>query len=239
MITSSQSSAIGPWRFAVTSHFGPANARAASSVSAVSPSWLTSTSTSASAATAPPRARRRPDRPPSAPRGTTCRSRRRRRDPPAAAGRSAPEPATPAAPRRPSASSPATGASIPWPAMGVFERHSLSNGLRVLCADAARAVGLLLRDARCGLPLRDGGDERDRPAAAHVLQGDRAAADGPRHRRRDRRDRGASSMPSPARSTPATTSAAPPKPATRHSTSSSTCSATPSSTPRRSSARRA
>ena len=39
--------------------------------------------------------------------------------------------------------------------------------------------------------------------------------------------------------TRATTFAAPPKPATRHSTSSSTCSATPSSTPRRSSARRA
>ena len=34
---------------------------------------------------------------------------------------------------------PATGASIPWPAMGVFERHSLSNGLRVLTAPMPHA----------------------------------------------------------------------------------------------------
>ena len=75
--------------------------------------------------------------------------------------------------------------------MGVFERHALSerpagpDG-----ADAARAVGLLLRHARGGLALRDRGDERDRPLRrAHVLQGDRAAADRARHRRRDRRDR--------------------------------------------------
>ncbi len=57
-------------------------------------------------------------------------------------------------------------------------------------ADAARAVGLLLRHARGRLALRDRGDERDRALRrAHVLQGDRAAADGARHRRRDRRDR--------------------------------------------------
>ena len=35
--------------------------------------------------------------------------------------------------------SPATGASIPWPAMGVFERQSLSNGLRVLTAPMPHA----------------------------------------------------------------------------------------------------
>ena len=58
-------------------------------------------------------------------------------------------------------------------------------------ADAARAVGLLLRHARRRLTLRDGRDERDRALRrAHVLQGDGAAADRARHRRRDRCDRG-------------------------------------------------
>ena len=46
--TSSQSAAIGLSALPVTSHFGPGNACAASSVSGVSPSWLTSTSRSAS-----------------------------------------------------------------------------------------------------------------------------------------------------------------------------------------------
>ena len=57
-------------------------------------------------------------------------------------------------------------------------------------ADATGAVGLVLRDARRGLALRDGGVERHRALRrAHVLQGDGAPPDRARHLHRDRLDR--------------------------------------------------
>ena len=239
--TSSQSAAIGPSGFAVTSHFGPANARAASSVSGVPPSWLTSTSTSASGGASTASSA-------STPFAARLGGVERRA---AADGRDA------------SVRQPRVGRHLGQP-LGLrrdrlphlLARHGClytmagDGGLRAPLAverpagadraDAARAVGLLLRHARRRLALRDGGDERDRALRrAHVLQGHRAAADGARHRRRDRLRSAASSTPSPARSTRATTSAAPPRRATRRSTCSSTCSATPSFDPRRSSARRA
>ena len=123
----------------VTSTFRPSNAFAASIVSGVPPSWLTSTSVSA-------------------PRGASTNSSASTPWPDVwAAWNDVPHPT---ATTRPFGSSvpvgtwashsgcaatafrifsPATGASIPWPGMGVFERHSLSNGLRVLTAPMPHA----------------------------------------------------------------------------------------------------
>src|SRR6188472_2023779 len=139
MTTSSQSAAIGPCGFAVTSHFGPANACAASSVSGVSPSWLTSTSTSTSGGASTNSSA-------SIPLPEVC-----------AAWNDVPQPTTAT---RPSGSrlstgtcashsgwaatvafvfSPATEASIPCGPVDVFERFSLDNGLRVLTAPMPHA----------------------------------------------------------------------------------------------------
>src|SRR5829696_7753011 len=123
----------------VTSTFGPGNARAASTVMGVPPSWLTSTSMSAaggdrrhSSASIPspvvwaawkevphPTASTRP----------VGRS--------GSVGTWASQAGCAATPR--AIFSPATGASIPWPGMGVFERETLSNGLRVLTAPMPQA----------------------------------------------------------------------------------------------------
>ena len=76
-ITSSASSASGESAVPVTSHFGPGNARAASSVSGVPPSCETQTIRSASRRGEHGLERLQRDRRRSAPRGTTSRSRRR------------------------------------------------------------------------------------------------------------------------------------------------------------------
>ena len=130
---------IGSSRFAVTSHFGPANACAASSVSGVSPSWLTSTSTSASGGCSRNSSA-------STPLPEVC-----------AAWNEVPQPTTatrPSGSRRSTGTcashsgwaataalvfSPATAPSIPCGAVGVFERFSLENGLRVLTAPMPHA----------------------------------------------------------------------------------------------------
>ena len=66
-----------------------------------------------------------------------------------------------------------------------LQRHPRAHG-----ADAAGAVGLVLRHVRGRLALRDRRDRRHRPfRRAHVLQGHRAAPDRARHLGRDRRDR--------------------------------------------------
>ena len=75
--------------------------------------------------------------------------------------------------------------------MGVFERETLSNGLRVLTApmphvQSVACFVMLAAGSRYETPR----DERDRALRrAHVLQGHRAAPDRARHRHRDRRDR--------------------------------------------------
>ena len=133
--------------------------------------------------------------------------------------------------------------------VGLYDREGLTD-LRAQHArqrparpdgrSAARAVRRRARDAGRRLPLRDAGDERNRALLrAHVLQGNRAAADAPRRSQARSTRSAASSTPSPARRARRTTSSARPSTATSRSTSSSTCSATPASPPRRSSARRA
>ena len=125
--------------------------------------------------------------------------------------------------------------------MSVYQRHTLSNGLRVLTAplDHAKSVACYVMLA-AGSPVRARVEPRDCPLRrAHVLQGHRAEADGARHRGRGRLGSAASSTRSRRRSTRATTSAVAASSATRRSTSSSTCSATRSSMRRRSIARRA
>ena len=107
-------------------------------------------------------------------------------------------------------------------------------------ADVPRAVRLVLRDVRGRLALRAARGERHRALRrAPLLQGDGAAADGPRHRDRDRLDRRRVQRLHGQGGDRRTTSSAPPRRATSRSTSSSTCSATRASTPTRSSARRA
>ena len=224
-------SARPPCRSRATS--GPANARAASSVSGVSPSWLTRTSRSASGGSSDELERvdavagrlRRVEGGPAADGDDPAL-----RQPPV--GRHLRQPLRLRRDRRPHLLA-RHGCPLYHGRVGVFERFELAKRpARPDGADAARPVGLVLRHARGRLALRDGRDERDRALRrAHVLQGHRAAADRARHRRRDRLRSAASSTPSPARSTRATTSAAPPRRATSRSTSSSTCSATPASTP--------
>ena len=125
--------------------------------------------------------------------------------------------------------------------MPVFERQTLSNGLRPLdCADRARAVRLLLRDARRGLALRDPGHERDRALLrAHVLQGHRAAPHGARHRERDRRHRRRIQRLHGQGVHGLLRALCGRAPVDRPRRARSTCSATRPSTPRKSSARRA
>ena len=107
-------------------------------------------------------------------------------------------------------SPPGTVRSIPCARVAVFERQTLvERPPRPHRADAAGAVDLVLRHARRRLALRDRRDERHRALRrAHVLQGHGAPPDRARHLGRDRRRSAASSTPSRARSTPATTSAA-------------------------------
>ena len=75
--------------------------------------------------------------------------------------------------------------------MTVYQRHTLSNGLRVLTAPLDHAqVGRLLHHARRRLALRGRIEPRHRALRrAHVLQGNRAAADGARPRDGGRPDR--------------------------------------------------
>ena len=87
--------------------------------------------------------------------------------------------------------SPATGASIPLAAMGVFERHSLSNGLRVLTAPMPQA-----QSVSCFVMLPAGSryETAETNGIAHFAEhmffkGTGAGRRRARHRRRDRLDR--------------------------------------------------
>ena len=240
--TSSASSASGESAAPVTSHFGPENARAASSVSGVSPSCETQTmqvgvgrrehglerlhrppaglrrvERGAAAGEDDARAVRQPPVAGTARSHSGCASTARRVSPGIALS------------SIPSAPCPSSNATT------LDERAA-----RPHRTAAARAVGRLLRHARRRLALRARREPRHRALRrAHVLQGHRAAAELARPDDADRRHRRRVQRLHLARSTRATTSAAPAPTATPRSTSCSTCSATPSSTPRRSSARRA
>ena len=226
----------------VTSHFGPANARAASIVSGVVPSWLTSTTTIGVAAGASTTRARAPPARRSARHGTTCRSRttatRALGQPPPGRHLRA---ATRAARRSPSSSSPRHTALYTIGRHGGLRAlQTLDNGLRVLTAPMPHA-----QSVACFVMLAAGSryEKQSEPRhralrRAHVLQGHRAPPDRARLAGESTAIGGEFNAFT-GRSTPATTSAAPAPTATRRSTCSSTCSATRSSTRTRSSARRA
>ena len=236
--------AIGPSGLARDRPLSPANARTASSVSVVSPSWLTSTSTSALGRTPSTKSsacdavagrlrgvkgraaarERATARPPGA--GALDRSARSHAGCAAIAARCQSRRPQRLYTMRPRGDLRATLA---------VERHPRPDS-----ADAAGAVDLVRAHVRRRLALRDEPRRTgSRTSPSTCSSRAPSAADRAPHRRRDRRRSAASSTPSRARSTPATTSAAPRSTATSPSTSSSTCSATRASTPTRSSARRA
>ena len=233
-----------PVRRPVTSHRGPRQARAASSVSGVSPSCETKTSksasrsgrsTSSSACTASPPVMAAWNDVPQPVKRSRAPSGKR-----LSVGTCASHSGCAAIARL--VCSPCTSDTLYTIERGdgVPTRHARQRPAGPHGRPAVRAVGRRARDAGRRLPLRDRRERRDRALLrAHVLQGNREAAERQGDRGQPSTRSAASSTPSPARSTRRTTSSARPSTATWRSTCSSTCSATRASRRRRSSARRA